>query len=176
MANNTIIGVIIAIIVVGIMVLTFGSFFTQALSGGSEYKAATDIADVLNGACMEGQGYVTTFNVFLPDSKSGQAHNSYFYIAVSNYTLLLRSRTEATDIITSFVDFAINRPGESTLKTIQLKTCRDKGVQVCIKSDTEKKCNDFQFESNEGEESLTFAVNRTGIKELDLNYTRAASA
>lgn len=178
MAARTMVGIIIALIVIGFMVLTFWGFFAQAIFGGPEYKAAEGIADALNGACMEQSPYVTTFNIFLPDFKSGAAHKEYFYIAISNYSVLLRARKEANDITVAFIDFAAGKSGEETLKEIPLKACKDKDVQVCILVDmgllgTVKKCNNFQFESNEGMESLTFVLNRTYARELVMNYTRA---
>ncbi len=178
MAKSIIIGIIFALIMIGFMLIIANTFIAQPLMGGAEVQAAESIATTLNSACMQNKGYVTELAVFLPDFKKGGGRTEYFYIAVSDYNLLLRERNQAEDIVTSFIDFATQRPGEETVATYPLKACKDKGVQVCILSfdAKEKKCNNFQFESNEGMEMMTFTVNRTYAKEVVMNYTRAAKS
>ena len=167
---------IIALVVVVVMVLVIFSFFAQTLFSGPELTAARDIAEVLDDACRE-QNLLTNFNVFLPDSKQGLTHREYFYIALSDYDLLLRARREAVDLKASFVDYVTGAPGERTLKVIELKNCKSNKVQICVKFESGKeKCDDFKFEANEGKESLTFTVNKTqeltGFNKLTLSYTR----
>lgn len=181
-ATKTMVYLIVALIIVVLMVSTVGGFYASVLFSGPELKASSTIRDSLNAACIEQPGFVTTFNVFLPDSMESLSHKSYFYIAIDNYKLLLRTKEEAKDMTTAFMDFVTGRPGDITIKEYDLKSCKDDNVLVCGKLDTDvETCSPpgkFQFESNEGKESLTFTLNRTKDSNGDkviLSYERGES-
>jgi hypothetical protein len=167
--------IIIALVVVVIMVLVIGGFLNQTLFSGPEFKATSDIAEMLDQVCDSGAPFTTTFNVYLPDSKQGIDHNQFFYIAVDDYKLMLVAKEEARDILTSIVDYLSQRPGERTLKKIDLKICKQKEIQICgAFEDGNQLCDKFQFESNEGKESLTFVIKHEQDPQdrVILSYTR----
>ena len=181
-ATKIMVYLIVALIVVVIMVGTVGGFYATVLFSGAEpLKATSTIVDSLEDACGEKPGFVTTFNVFMPDSMEAGGHKSYFYVALDNYMVLLRTKEEATDVPTQIIDFITNRPGEQPVEEYNLKICRNNDVMICSMLDAEEICsppNKFQFEPNEGKESLTFKLNRTkdimGDKVI-LSYDRGQS-
>ena len=177
MATKIPVNTIIALILVAIMVLVGFGFFSTLLFGGPEFDAAKNFAEELEYTCTQNAPFATTPpGIFLPDSKQGFTHKYYFYIALENYQVILRSRPEATEPLAAFVDFVV-KPGDITLRTIDLKTCKAKNVQICFLSDTEPKCNNFQFEASEGKEYLAFTMNRTKIagEKVLLSYTKIST-
>jgi len=182
-ATKVMVYLIIALFVVIIMVGTVGGFYATVLFSGPEsIKATSTIAESLEAACKERPGFETTFNVFMPDSMEAEGHKSYFYVAVKNYVMMLRTRNEATDVPTAIIDFVTNRPGEQTVKEYSLTACKDRDILVCGMLDAEEICSppsNFQFEPNEGKESLTFVLNRTndtlGREKVTLSYARGQS-
>lgn len=181
MATKIPLKLILSLFAVVVMVLVVMGFFVQTLFGGPEYNAARDIAELIDGVCTEDSDYVTTLGLFLPDSKLGLTHKEYFYIAVSDYKVLLRVRLEARDLKTAFADYLTQQPGERTIKELEMKHCKDKAIHICWKEGNDELCdNSFRFESSEGKELLSFTANRTinSLTKYDkvvVSYTRAAS-
>lgn len=186
--------IIIALIVVFLMIIVIFGFFAQALFGGPEVTAAKTIADQVNLACDERAGFKTNFNVFLPDSKGVPPDREFFYMAIDKNYLLLLSREEKGSLGAQFADFA-SCACKKTLKTlsqaffcscnegiddirkIELKNCENDNIIVCGKTQTSERCGKFQFEAEEGKESLTFNLERkqepNGDEKLLLIYSRA---
>ena len=193
---------IFALITVLFMIIVIGGFFAQAIFGGPEITAAKTIAEQIDMACSEGEGFRTNFNVFLPDSKGVLPSREFFYVAVDKNYLLLLSREEKGSFTNQIADFAscackkvsgaqkmlkaasqILRcdcnAGNSEIKKIELRNCEDNKIIVCGKPGTgEPRCGRFQFESSEGKESVTFNLERrtesNGNEKLLLNYVANA--
>jgi hypothetical protein len=177
--SNIPVGLIIALVIVGVMVLMLGGFFSTLLFGGPELKASKTVAETINSACEADSSFFTTFNIYLPNSKFTGSHIVYYYIAVTpDYQLLLREKREARDIIAQFADFVTQQPGERTVKSFDLDKCRYKNTRICgIFGDKPEDiiCGNFAFESNEGQESLNFMINRTASNTVVLSYAREES-
>jgi len=175
------IGVLIAIIIVVIMTFFIGNFFFSFLFGGPAEKAAKSIADQINSVCRSKDAI--NFNEFLPDSVGNNILNiKYFFIVIdnSNKELRLLARPyregEPQDLKEKFFDFLAIRPDEEEILTRNLDDCE--GIDICRQTRTgETKCGKFQFESNEGFESLSFSMSYVEINETEqiiISYERKA--
>jgi hypothetical protein len=171
--------VIISLIVTVVMIIVVYAIMAPILTG-QEARAFSQLGDAIDQACGEPTG-VQQISIFMPDSAGNTELNTvFFYFAVdqSKSSLILARRTygvEKNDYLVNFVDWVRGKEGNKVIRERILKTCLSKHVQVCAQFDPKKdpKCGDYQFESEEGKEALSFTLNRTRADRLVLSYTRS---
>lgn len=181
---KTIISLFITIMIVIVVYAIIAPIFT-----GPETAAWKTLGDEINNVCGSSQNAVSQVSIYLPDSKGSTGLNLvFFYLAIDHDTLALARRTfgvEKNDVLINFVDYVRNKPGNSLVRTVGknprvLSNCLKNNIRICGMLDPAKldvvKCDSFQFESEEGKESLTFTINKTtyqGKPTVLLSYTKA---
>lgn len=171
---------IISLIIVVIIVIVVYALLSPILTG-QQVRALNQLGDAMDEACGEPVGAVQQISIFMPDSAGSTELNTvFFYLAVdqSKRSLILARRTygvEKNDYVVNFVDWVRNKPGNAVLREMVLKNCLSRNVQVCAQFDPNKdpNCGDYQFESEEGKESLSFTLTKTTANKLVLSYTRS---
>jgi hypothetical protein len=173
---KTIMSLIITIFIVIVVYALIAPILT-----GQQVRAWNQLGDAIDGVCGESVGTVQQLTIFMPDSAGSTSLNTvFFYLAVdqSARSLILSRRTygiEKNDYVAQFVDYVSNKPGNTKMGERILKKCLSNNVQVCAQFDPNKdpNCGDYQFESEEGKESLSFTLNKTTANKVILSYTRS---
>ena len=167
---KTIISLVITILIIIVVYAVIAPIFT-----GPEVTAWKTLGDEINAVCGSSSDMETQVNIFLPDSKGSTSLNLvFFYLAVDQDQFVLARRTygaEKNDILVNFVDWVRNKPGNKVIRERTLNNCAKNKIQICGLFDSTKKCGAFQFESEEGKESLTFTIFKTGNQVL-FSYNR----
>jgi len=183
MANKIPPDIIISLIILVIFVIVVASIILPIFTG-PEVTAQKTLAEEIDNACAAETGTVKQTTIYLPDSKGNTGLNLvFFYLAIDQDSLILARRTfgvETNDILVLFTEFIKNKPGNKILRETVLNNCLKDNVQICGQLDannpSDLKCNSFQFESEEGKESLSFTITKTIVNNAQrviLSYARA---
>jgi hypothetical protein len=167
------INAIISLVIVCIIVLVVAALIIPIFKS-PEIIAYKTLAEEINKACAAKSG-VNQITIFMPDSRGNNALNLvFFYLAIDHNKLILARRTfgvENNDILVSFTEFIRNKPGNAIIKETTLSNCENNNVQICGQLDPNNPlslvCDRFQFESEEGRESLSFTINKTFVQDIN---------
>lgn len=171
---ETIIALVITFLIAVVAYAVIAPIFT-----GPEVTAWKTLGDEINIICNSEVGTARQVTVYLPDSKGNTPLNLVFlYLAVNQDNFILARRTygvEKSDIVQQFADWVRNRPGNKVLRERTLNNCLNNKVQICgqFGDPPLRFCNNFQFESEEGKESLGFTITKLPANTVLLSYTRA---
>ncbi len=170
---------IISLIITIIMIVVVYAIIAPILTG-QQVRAFNQLGDALEQACASNTNDVRQLTIFMPDSSGNTELNTvFYYLAVdqSKRSLVLASRTygvEKNDYLVQFVDYVRGKPGNKIISERVLKNCLNAGIRVCGQFDPTKdpNCGDYQFEPEEGAESLSFTLNKTTESKVLMSYTR----